>query len=315
MNAPRVSVVIPTYNSAAYLASTIESIRAQTFADWELVLLDDGSSDDSVAISEAFARQDSRIRAVVGEHGGISSARNRGFQQTHPQSEFVTFLDADDTWEPEALALLVHALETHPECPAAHGLARAVDRDGRQFADDDLMESMRHRREIRNGGYVDLPVSAPTSFEAELVRNYVVTPGTSLVRRRVFESLGGFAPTTTPCDDWDMNLRIARHGGFALVDQVLLNWRRHPGNASNTVGKRWRQAKIAVLKRSILAAENTPDQRKAAQNALLCRCRESLSESGRMLLHGQVRPAARALMHALLHVSVYYRSYLVIAHL
>jgi hypothetical protein len=168
---------------------------------------------------------------------------------------------------------------------------------------------MRHRREIRNGGYVDLPVSAPTSFEAELVRNYVVTPGTSLVRRRVFEALGGFAPTTTPCDDWDMNLRIARHGGFALVDQVLLNWRRHPGNASNSVGKRWRRAYFTVLKRTVAVAENTPEQRKAAEFALLCRCRESFAAVGQMLVHGQVRPAAQSLMHGLLFLVVYYRSY------
>jgi len=308
-NAPRISVVTPTYNSAAYLAATVESIRAQTFGDWELVLFDDGSSDGSVGVSEEFARQDSRIRAMIGNHGGISLTRNRGFQETLPESEFVTFLDSDDTWEPEALALLVDALERHPECPAAYGLARAVDAEGRQFAGDDLMESMRHRREIRGGRYVDLPVSAPTSFQAELVKNCVVTPGTSLVRRRVIESLGGFAPTTDPCEDWDMNLRIARHGGFFLVDQVVLNWRRHPGSISSTAGNRWRRAQLAVWKRAIESEENTPEQCKAAEFALLGRCRESLADAGREFSHGHVRSAGQAMMYVLLYYSVYFRSY------
>lgn len=308
-HAPRVSVVTPTYNSAAYLAATVESIRAQSFADWELVLFDDGSSDAGVEIAAAFARQDPRIRVVAGDHGGISSARNRGFQQTHPQSEFVTFLDSDDTWEPEALALLVGALEAQPECAAAHGLARAVDPAGKQFAADDLMESMRRRREIRDGRYVDLPISAPTSFQAELVQNYVVTPGTSLIRRHVFESLGGFAPSLDVCEDWDLNLRIARHGGFALVDRVILNWRRRPGSISHTADKRWRHAYFAVLKRTTISVENTPEQRKAAELALLRRCRESLFAAGQMLRRGQVLPAARALMHALLYVSTYYGSH------
>jgi glycosyltransferase involved in cell wall biosynthesis len=307
--APRVSVVTPIYNSAAYLASTVESVRAQTFPDWELVLSDDGSSDSSVTIAKEFASHDSRIRVVEGNHGGISSARNQGFQETHPESEFVAFLDSDDTWEPEALELLVGELERHPECPAAHGLARAVDAEGRQFADDDLTESMRQRREIRDRRYVDLSVSAPTSFQAELVQNYVVTPGTSLIRRRVLAPLGGFAPATDPCEDWDMNLRIARHGGFALVDRVILNWRRHPRSISNTAGKRWRRAHLAVLQRAILAVENTPEQQKAAEFALLARCRESAAGAGQELAHGRVRSSARALMRASLYLSVYCRSY------
>src|SRR5262249_22244821 len=176
---PRVSVVIPTYNSVAYLAATIESVLAQTFTDWQLVLFDDGSSDGTVELAEALARQDPRIRVVPGDHQGLALARNAGFRETHPDAEYVIFLDSDDTWEPRALELLVECLGRHPESPAAHGLARSIDAHGNRIEGDDLTGVMRFRREMRGNGYVDLPVSAPTSFEAELVLNYVTTPGTS----------------------------------------------------------------------------------------------------------------------------------------
>ena len=307
-NAPRVSVVTPTYNSAAYLASTVESVRAQTFADWELVLFDDGSLDDSVTVSKEFSGMDPRIRVVLGKHGGIASARNGGFRETHPQSEFITFLDSDDTWEPDALTLLLDALKTHPGCPAAHGLARAVDLDGKQFVGDNLTDFMRHRREIWEGRYRDVPISAPTSFRAELVDNYVVTPGTSLIRRSLLDALGGFAPTLAVCEDWDMNLRIARRGGFALVNEVILNWRRHAGSVSNTTHKRWRKSYVSVLKRATRSTENTAEQRQAAESLLLRKFRDTFAAASHEVAQRRVRAAARSLLYTSLYISLYAQS-------
>jgi len=233
--------------------------------------------------------------------------RNRGFQHTHPQSEFVAFLDSDDTWEPGALALLVDALERHPEHGAAHGLARSTELEGRQYESDDLTDSMRQRRAIQGGRFVDLPISAPTTFEAVLVKNYLVTPGTSLIRRRLFESLGGYEPATVPCDDWDMNLRIARNGGFFFADRVILNWRRHPDAISNT-SRRWRQSYLAVRKRAIRSADNTPTQRQAARFAFISECRGIRGEALEDLKRGEVRSAGRALARALLFHLAYYCS-------
>jgi glycosyltransferase involved in cell wall biosynthesis len=102
----RISIVIPTYNAAAHLAATIESVRAQTFAGWEFVLFDDGSSDTTVSLAEELARNDERIHVVRGGHYGVAGARNRGFQETSLGTEFVAFLDHDDVWEPTALEFL-----------------------------------------------------------------------------------------------------------------------------------------------------------------------------------------------------------------
>src|SRR5258706_14918460 len=89
--APRVSIVIPTYNSATYLAPTIESVGAQTFADWQLVLFDDGSSDGTVELAEAVAKGDPRIRVVRGEHGGIAATRNGGERPAATRNAVVSF--------------------------------------------------------------------------------------------------------------------------------------------------------------------------------------------------------------------------------
>src|SRR5262245_43094191 len=97
--APLVSVVMPTYNSARFLASTVDSVAAQTFEDWELVLFDDGSSDETVQLSQRLAAANPKIRAVAGSHGGPAVARNEGLRHSDPRSEFVIFLDSDDRWE------------------------------------------------------------------------------------------------------------------------------------------------------------------------------------------------------------------------
>jgi len=262
-----VSVVTPTYNSAAFLPWTLESVRRQTFSDWEMILVDDGSTDDTVKIAEEAARSDRRIRVVRAAHEGVARARNRGLAEISPEAEFVTFLDSDDTYEPEALTTLLEALRRHPELPAAHGLARAVDVHGKQFEGDTQAQTIRDRFRLQRGKLVPLPASAPTSFEALLVHNHVVTPGLSLIRTRVLAALGGFDPATDPADDWDMNLRIGRQGGYALVDRVILNWRRHPSSISHARKIFWPW--LEVLKRAIRFPGNTGAQRAAATAALL----------------------------------------------
>src|SRR5215472_12817195 len=103
----------------------------------------------------------------------------------------------------------------------------------------DQAETMRDRHAVADGRIVRLSPTEPTTFGAELVQNYVTTPGTSLVRRSVLQAVGGFEAATEPCDDWDMNLRLCRHGHFAFVDKIVLNWRRLESAASQR-STRWR---------------------------------------------------------------------------
>ena len=137
---PRVAVVIPAYNRAHLISSTIESVQAQTFTDWELVVFDDGSTDDTFDVANSYARVDERITVRAGANGGVAAARNRGFERTSPGTEFVAFLDSDDIWDPDALATFVGVLDAHPEYVGVHGLAGCIDDAGQPIPGDDLAE-------------------------------------------------------------------------------------------------------------------------------------------------------------------------------
>jgi glycosyltransferase involved in cell wall biosynthesis len=282
-------------------------VLRQTFPTWELVLIDDGSSDETVTLSKDLASRDPRIRSAAGRHGGPAVARNDGLRLTDPASEYVVFLDSDDTWEPDALEKLVAALERRPDCVAAHGLARATDMDGRQYDDDDLAESMRRRRELGPDGAVELALTEPTSFAAMLVQNWVVTPGTCLIRRSALEAVGPLEPSTSPADDWDLNIRLARSGGFVLVDRVVLNWRRHPDSLANT-SRRWRWANLAVRRRTVVAAENTPEQRRVALSLLRSDWRDAGAAAMTAVRSRDARAAAAEARFSVVALVTYWRA-------
>lgn len=298
------------YNSGKFLAPTIESILAQTMGDLELVLSDDGSTDDTLEIADAFAARDPRVRVVRNPHGGIAATRNSGLAATDRRSEFITLFDSDDLWERDAAEKLLAALAGNPQAPAAHCVCRCVDMNGVQFPDDDHADQVRNRHAVVGGSIVPIPRSSPTTFGALLIENYVTTPGTSVVRRAAFDAVGSFDGNLEPCDDWDMNLRLARLGDFVFVDEVLLSWRRHSMAISN-VSTRWRRAYLATRYKSIYAPENTPAQRKAARTALrreLTALRAGVIER---TLSGDFRAVPKKLARLALLASVYtgvYRS-------
>jgi GT2 family glycosyltransferase len=188
----------------------------------------------------------------------------------------VIFLDSDDRWEAEALQTLLQALADNPGCIAAHGLAQATDLQGARYEGDDLADSMRHRRAVTANGVTDVPVSEPTTFSTMLVHNWIVTPGTCLIRRSALDKVGAFDPETSPADDWDLNIRLARAGNLVLVDRVVLNWRRHPDSLCSTY-RRWRWAHLLVRRRTVRSAVNSPEQRRAALDIMRADWRSSWS--------------------------------------
>ena len=288
----RVSVVIPAYNSEKYIGQTIESVLRQSFPDWEMVILDDGSRDRTVEIARSYAARDPRIRVHPRENGGVAAARNSGFAETDPASEFVSFLDNDDTWEPDALEVLVRALDDNARCSAAHGLAQSMDERGNRPDADTLEDFLRARRGIIGARCQDWPLDAPTTFAVLAFHNYTLSPGTSLIRRSAFEKVQGFDPRTVPCDDWDLALRISREGDYAFVNRVVLHWRRHAQAASN-VSSRWRRAFLYSRLKMIRSSANTPSQRQIAKTAYLLSCAEIRAGAFKALTHGKLAPAAK----------------------
>ena len=119
---PTISVVIPAYNAAKTILETIDSVRQQTFSDFEVIVINDGSNDNTAELVNAVA--DDRLRLFSYENGGAAIARNRGID--HVSGEFIAFLDADDLWTPDKLELQLEALQKHPEAGVAHSWTRCT---------------------------------------------------------------------------------------------------------------------------------------------------------------------------------------------
>ena len=211
---PLVSVVIPTYNRGTYLREAVQSVLDQSYQAWELIVVDDGSTDDSLRFVEALG--DPRIQVMSLPHCGNPGAlRNRGMAQA--RGVFVAFLDSDDCWLPEKLRLQVEDLETHSECgwsytyltpvgPGLEPLPLTPGRSGRPF-----------RGNI---------APALAALEAS------VTTPTVLLRRELAAKVGGFDETFRFCEDYDLWIRCALASPVSVVTTPLVLIRVHSG--SNT---------------------------------------------------------------------------------
>ncbi|MGI4792365.1 MAG: glycosyltransferase family 2 protein [Janthinobacterium lividum] len=229
---PQISIVIPAYNAEAYLAWTLDSVLAQTVTAWELLIVDDGSADRTAAIAEFYARQDPRICLISQANAGVSAARNFGFDRSDPSTEFLIFLDADDVWEPSALAVLLETLGDHPEAPAAYGLARYIGKAGEPIELGICEGHQQFRIGLENGRVIVWPPERPTTFAVEAVMERVMTSGTVLIRRLAFQSAGLFDVHLRMWEDWDFWLRLSRVGGLIFRNTLVLGYRRHDTNIS-----------------------------------------------------------------------------------
>ena len=206
-----VSVIIPARNAAETVAETLESLRAQTFLDWEAIVVDDGSSDATAAIVTRFAIQDSRIRMVYHPHQGVSSARNIGIHQA--RFDWLLFLDADDWLSPLHLERLTCELAANANLDAVHCGWTHVTPDGTLYENEFCRQS---------GDLFD-------AFACICV----IAIHTCVVRRSLVEAVGGFDTSLKTCEDWDLWQRIARTGArFSAVREVLAFYRMRPTSAS-----------------------------------------------------------------------------------
>jgi glycosyltransferase involved in cell wall biosynthesis len=201
---PLVSVVIPTFNRACTVIRSITSADAQTYPNLEIIVVDDHSSDDTVAQVEALGL--SRVRPVIrlpANQGG-SAARNAGIDAAN--GEYIAFLDSDDTWEPQKIARQMQTLDAAgPEYGVCYTAARFFDPSGRMT---------RVRPAIRQG-----------SIRADLLGlNWVGTTSTVLVARHCLDQAGLFDPTMPSCQDWDLWIRLAAVTRFAGLNEPLVGY-------------------------------------------------------------------------------------------
>jgi glycosyltransferase involved in cell wall biosynthesis len=211
---PIVSILTPAYNSAAFIAETVESVLQQTWPDFELLIVDDGSTDGTLDVARTAARGDSRVKSLSSRHGGPAVARNVGLE--HANGRFLALLDSDDVWEPQYLASQLSLLYRHPEIAivSANVVSRGGPFDGTPFWP------------ITSGTH-ELRTHEPIAHE-DAVTVFAV------FCREVVERIGGFDPAYTGNEDYDFWLRAMDAGFRVLQNRALLGrYRRRPGSISS----------------------------------------------------------------------------------
>jgi glycosyltransferase involved in cell wall biosynthesis len=302
---PTVTIVVPLFNGARFVETTLKSVLAQTFRRFEVIVVDDGSTDDGPHIVRAHL-SDPRLRLVGSSHLGVASARNAGAARASGQSEYLVFLDADDVWHPDALAAMVDALERRPDAAGAFVLADYIDGDGKVLREGDFPRHMRGREDLDQGLLVPRDAAADVSVEHLFLSNPVYPPSCLLVRRTAYDLTGGFDGRFL-AEDWEFVVRLAERGPLVPVDRVMVGYRRHTANASgdrsrNVRGARQVWAAVFYGQRgSAATAERIRGTWRAHQARTVSR---KLAESRGLIARGRVLPglarAADGVAHALL---------------
>jgi glycosyltransferase involved in cell wall biosynthesis len=209
---PLVSVVIPCFNQAHFLAEAIDSVLAQTYPHVETIVVDDGSSDNTFAV----AGREPGVRRLRQLNRGVASARNLGLAHAH--GAFLVFLDADDRLLPDALEVGMCAISRRPQIAFAAGMSRDVGVDGRPLND-------RTQPLVTQDHYL------------KLLLECFIWSGSSLVyRRSALEAVGAFDASLAAADDYDVYLKLARRYPLYCHDTVVTEYRRHGSNTTRDAG-------------------------------------------------------------------------------
>jgi glycosyltransferase involved in cell wall biosynthesis len=304
---PSVGVIMPTHGLNRYLAPAVESVLAQTFTDWTLVVVCDGAANETAELAESFASRDPRIRVLRQRSAGVAAARNRGLRELGRRVELVAFLDHDDRWLSGTLDTLARALPRADACVGVHGIARFIDDAGAVLRVGVLEADLRRRRGVQDGRLAEWPMDKPTSF-ANLVFGCCIPVGTVLVRRAVLDRVGGFDERAVPADDYDMWVRLSRFGDFAFVGDVVMEYRRHA--VPTWVRPRGVARGVPYVRRKIITStENTPEQAiQARQGYRFCEevtLGHRLSETAKLARARRYGAAARQLVRAVLSAGGY----------
>lgn len=223
--APTVSVVIPAYNAAWCVAKAIDSVLAQDYCDFELIVVDDGSTDDTAAVLAAYG---DAIRVIRKPNGGLSSARNAGIAAA--RGEFIAFLDADDWWLPGKLRLQMSSMRQNANIGFSSTTARVVDPDGNLV-------------NIWACAHWDGP------FLAHLFGSNADVAGSGsavIARRSLFDQVGGFDETLRSLEDIDMWMRLAAVSEYACMEEPLTVILKRPDSMSRNL-EVMREAALAVM--------------------------------------------------------------------
>ncbi|MEP0917140.1 glycosyltransferase [Leptolyngbya sp. DQ-M1] len=208
---PEISVIIPAFNSEKTVQETIRSVLNQTFTDFEVIVVDDGSKDSTLNVVSSVT--DPRVKVFSYKNAGVSTSRNRGFAQA--TGEYVSFLDADDLWTPDKLEAQYKALQKNPQAAVAYSWVDYIDQNGKFFC---------------AGNHV---TASGNIYEKLLLHNLLENGSNPLIRRQAFADTGGFDPALSSVADWDMWLRLSAHYEFVAVPSPQVLYRVTAGSMSS----------------------------------------------------------------------------------
>jgi len=210
--APEVSVLIPSYNHAHYLVFALESVISQSFLNWEAIVIDDGSTDDTQRVTAQF--DDPRIKYIYQENQGLSAARNTGIRAAN--SETIALLDADDIWQVDYLEKMMAALVSQPEAVAVYCGFQYIDEDGKDV------------------GIPSLKVVPPDEFQEYFAANgNWLVPSGVMFRKDIAEQEGCFDESLRAVEDAYLWSKMSYNGHFVGIPLPLVGYRRHDSNMSS----------------------------------------------------------------------------------
>ncbi len=242
---PFISVIIPTYNRAELVLRAVDSVLAQTFEDFELIVVDDGSTDDTVSALKPYK---DRLRLIVQSHAGVSAARNHGLSIA--QSELIAFLDSDDYWLPEKLDVQARFFSKNPK-------ALICQTEETWF---------RHGRRVNPGTKHRKPSGEAFYRSLELC---LISPSSVMMRRKLFETVGTFDENLPACEDYDLWLRVtARYPVHLLKEPLVVKNGGHEDQLSRTT-MGLDQYRVKALLKILESGTLDPEQTRAARAELV----------------------------------------------
>ncbi len=238
---PAISVVIPAYNSEDTISETIESVLEQTFSNFELIIVNDGSTDKTLEIISRFL--DERIKVISQENSGPQRSRNVGAKNA--QGKYIAFLDADDLWTANKLELQFKALENNLKASVVYSWTNVIDQNG-QF-------SRRGGRCKRKGNvFFDL-----------LLSNFLESGSNPLIRLDAIENIGGFDERIVAAQDWDLYIKLAEKYSFECIPEVQVLYRKRLDSKSWSKNiKRQEEGLLQILRKHISSNKELEKYRK-----------------------------------------------------
>lgn len=217
---PKVSVIIPTYNNSQYIVEALNSVLLQTYRDFEVIIVDDGSTDNTYKnITGIITAHPNLLKYIYQENRGLPSARNIGIKNSC--GEYIALLDSDDAWLTNKLEQTINNLEENSEISMVYSDMYLVNRQG------DILHKWLQTKNNFCEGYI----------YNQLIKENFIIPSSVVIRRRLLDEVGYFDENITYAEDYDLWLRIAEKNKIGLVNHPLVKWRQHDKNMSKNFEK------------------------------------------------------------------------------